>query len=142
MCKCLNESKKCMNHTLCMNQKNKKENQWLECNSIYCEKTRKRLEIRLDEHMPDANKDTMEVKLLDCQRHTRNTCHVIYSEKTEIIYKEQNYVNKKFEIVEIKMFKFIIMNKIEEIKSISDKRFTFLTLLVVIFICKVEINYI
>ena len=67
---------------------------------------------------------------------------MIYSEKTEIIYKEQNYVNKKFEIVEIKMFKFIIMNKIEEIKSISDKRFTFLTLLVVIFICKVEINYI
>ena len=56
-----------------MNQKNKKENQgivykvkWLECNSIYCEKTRKRLEIRLDEHMPDANKYTMEVKLLDC----------------------------------------------------------------------------
>ena len=81
----------------------------VDCNSIYIGETERMVKTRLDEYKQDANKD--DESKTGLSSHIKNTGHVIDWENTELMYKRR---------CGEKRCKYSILNKNEEIKSMSE----------------------
>ena len=91
-----------------------------DCEKVYIGETGRQLNIRLNEHKKGA-RNIDDNKISGLSYHIKNTGHNIDWKSTKILFKEKNYIKRKFkEGLAIKKCEGHTMNKKEETKIISD----------------------
>ena len=91
-----------------------------DCEKVYIGETGRQLDIRLNEHKKGA-RNIDDNKISGLSYHIKNTGHNIDWKNTKKLFKEKNYIKRKFkEGLAIKRCEGHTMNKKEETKIISD----------------------